>query len=72
MSHTISFDTLAHKLLDELDARHDELLAELDSLNARVDAVLSQYVTVQPDTALRQSTNRLMWTTNSRSRMAWP
>lgn len=49
MEHTISFDTLAHKLLDELDARHDELLAELDSLNARVDAVLSQYVTVQPD-----------------------
>lgn len=49
MGHTISFDTLAHRLLDELDARHDELLAELDSLNARVDAVLSQYVTVQPD-----------------------
>lgn len=50
MEHTISFDTLAHRLLDELDARHDELLAELESLNARVDAVLSQYVTVQPDT----------------------
>ena len=49
MEHTISFDTLAHRLLDELDARHDELLAELDALNARVDGVLSQYVTVQPD-----------------------
>ncbi len=56
MDHTISFDTLAHKLLDELDARHDELLAELDSLNARVDAVLSQYVTVQPDSGPRTET----------------
>ncbi len=59
MEHTISFDTLAHRLLDELDARHDELLAELDSLNQRVDAVLSQYVTVAPDSGPEQSSEPL-------------
>ncbi len=46
-----SFDTLAHQLLADLDLRHDALLNELDALNARVDAVLSQYTQVAPDVA---------------------
>lgn len=45
----MNFDTAAHQLLDELDVRHDQLLAELDQLNARVDAVLAQYAPPRPD-----------------------
>jgi len=50
MNASPTFDSTAHKLLEELDARHEQLLAELDALNARVDAVLSQYVKVAPAT----------------------
>ena len=49
MTHINSFDTAAHRLLDDLDARHEQLLSDLDALNARVDHVLSQYTQVVPD-----------------------
>ena len=49
MTHTNSFDTAAHRLLEDLDVRHDQILSELDALNARVDQVLSQYTKVIPD-----------------------
>lgn len=45
----MNFDTAAHQLLDELDVRHDQLLAELDQLNSRVDAVLAQYAPPRPE-----------------------
>lgn len=51
MTHAITFDTAAHRLLDDLDRRHDELLQELDALDRRVIAVLSQYIQVRPETA---------------------
>lgn len=49
MNSVDAFDTLAHRLLSELDVRHDQVLDELDALNRRVDAVLSQYTQVEPD-----------------------
>ena len=48
MSTADPFQTLAHQLLDDLELRHDQLLAEIDSLSLRVDSVLSQYTTVKP------------------------
>ncbi len=42
----MTFDTGAHRLLEELETRHDQLLKELDELNARIEAVLSQYTQV--------------------------
>ena len=50
MTHAKSFDTAAHRLLDDLDTRHDQLLEELDALDARVEKVLSQYTQVRADT----------------------
>lgn len=46
-----NFDTSAHRLLDDLDARHDQLLIDIDLLNTQVDAVLSQYVQLRPEYA---------------------
>jgi len=46
-----TFDTSAHRLLDDLDARHDQLLIDIDLLSVQVDAVLSQYVQVRPESA---------------------
>ena len=51
MTHAITFDTAAHRLLDDLDRRHDELLRELDALDQRVVGVLSQYIQIRPETA---------------------
>lgn len=48
MTASPSFDSTAHKLLEELDVRHEQLLAELDQLSARVEAVLSQYTKITP------------------------
>ena len=31
------------ELVDRLDARHDELIAQLDELNARIEAVLAEF-----------------------------
>ena len=52
MTQAKQFDTAAHRLLDDLDTRHDQLLVELDALSARVDQVLSQYTQVRPEAAL--------------------
>jgi hypothetical protein len=30
-------------LIDRLDARHDELIAKLDALNAQIEAVLAEF-----------------------------
>lgn len=49
MSSVHDFDTLAHRLLNGLETRHDRLLDELDLLDQRVDAVLSRYTQVRPD-----------------------
>lgn len=49
MTHEITFDTAAHRLLDDLDRRHDELLQQLDDLDGRVTSVLSQYIQVRPE-----------------------
>lgn len=43
MTYAQSFDTAAHRLLDELDARHDQLLLDLDALDLRVEQVLAQF-----------------------------
>ncbi|MGN6544609.1 MAG: hypothetical protein ACTHK7_06150 [Aureliella sp.] len=51
MTQAITFDTAAHRLLEDLDRRHDELLQQLDDLDQRVLAVLSQYITIRPETA---------------------
>ena len=51
MTQAITFDTAAHRLLDDLDRRHDELLQQLDDLDRRVIEVLSQYIQVRPETA---------------------
>ena len=31
------------ELVDRLDARHDELIAKLDDLNAQIEAVLAEF-----------------------------
>jgi hypothetical protein len=31
------------ELVDRLDARHDELIAKLDELNAQIEAVLAEF-----------------------------
>ena len=31
------------ELVDRLDARHDELIAKLDELNARIEAALAEF-----------------------------
>lgn len=31
------------EVLDRLDARHDELIGELDELNAQIEAVLAEF-----------------------------
>ena len=51
MTQAITFDTAAHRLLEDLDRRHDELLEQLDELDQRVIAVLSQYIQVRPEAA---------------------
>jgi hypothetical protein len=51
MTHANSFDTAAHRLLDDLDTRHDQLLEELDALDVRVEQVLSQYTQVRSEKA---------------------
>ena len=48
MNRAEAFQTPAHQLLEELELRHDKLLAELASLDARVDSVLLQYTNVRP------------------------
>ena len=51
MLHAAAFDTTAHQLLEELEVRHDQLLAEIDALDARVDAVLAQYTQARSEIA---------------------
>jgi hypothetical protein len=41
--HQIDFNEEL-KLLGELDARHDEVLAQLEALDKRVEEVLAQYL----------------------------
>ena len=40
----------AGSLLEELDARQDELLDELDRLNRRVERVIAEWAVSQPPT----------------------
>ena len=54
MTQGNSFDTAAHRLLEDLDSRHDQILSELDALNSRVDQVLSLYTKVIPDAPVVQ------------------
>jgi hypothetical protein len=44
----------AQSLLDELDARQDELLEELDRLNARLQQVIAEYSTLREHNPQKQ------------------
>jgi len=41
-------DARPHSLLEELDARQDELLAELERLNRRIEGVIAEWTRPQP------------------------
>ena len=41
-------DTPRQTLLEELDSRQDQVLAELEALNARLEQVLKEFTVVRP------------------------
>jgi hypothetical protein len=44
----MSADLPSQTLLEELDARQDEVLAELDALNRRLEQVLKEFTIARP------------------------
>jgi hypothetical protein len=45
----MSTDAPRQTLLEELDARQDEVLAELETLSRRIEQVLKEFTVVRPD-----------------------
>jgi hypothetical protein len=43
------------ELVDRLDARHDELIAKLDELNAQIEAVLAEFGRSRQEPAAEKS-----------------
>jgi hypothetical protein len=48
LAHTMNSDAPRLSLLDELDARQNDLLDELDRLNRQIEQVLKAYLPSQP------------------------
>jgi len=48
LTHAMNSDAPRLSLLDELDARQNELLDELDRLNRQIEQVLKTYLPCQP------------------------
>ena len=44
-------DTPRQTLLEELDSRQDQVLAELEALNTRLEQVLKEFTVVRPAVA---------------------